>query len=198
VFSVIFASAIILVRDAIPSDLNDAGSWLTSDLKRQQVILAMGLLPFAGIAFLWFIGVMRDRVGVHEDKFFGTVFLGSGLLFVAMTFVAGAGLASLLAVGQSTAVGPDLRHFGRYFFYALMNIYALRMAAVFTMAATTLTGKLGLIPRWLMVLGYLTSAVLLVGVGFVRGLALIFPLWVLAVSLHILVVTNQSTRTQDD
>jgi hypothetical protein len=58
VFSVIFASAIILVRDAI--DLNDAGSWLTSDLKRQQVILCPSV---AGIAFLWFIGVMRDRVG---------------------------------------------------------------------------------------------------------------------------------------
>jgi hypothetical protein len=27
------------------------------------VSLALGLLPFAGIAFLWFIGVVRDRLG---------------------------------------------------------------------------------------------------------------------------------------
>lgn len=194
-FSVIFASVLALVRDAIPSDLTDTGSWLTSDSKRQEVILAMGLLPFAGIAFLWFIGVMRDRVGVLEDRFFGTVFLGSGLLFVAVTFVAGAALASLLAVAQSTAVTPDLWRFGRYIFYSLMNVYALCMAAVFTLAATTLTGKLGLIPRWLIALGYLTSAVLLIGVGFMPGVELIFPLWVLAVSLHILVVINRSTRT---
>lgn len=33
----------------------------------------------AGIAFLWFIGVIRDRSGAHEDRFFATVFLGSGL-----------------------------------------------------------------------------------------------------------------------
>jgi len=43
-------------------------------------------LPFAGIAFLWFIGVLRDRLGELEDRFFATVFLGSGLLFLAMLF----------------------------------------------------------------------------------------------------------------
>lgn len=54
------------------------------------MLLALGLVPFAGIAFLWFIGVLRDRVGVAEDRFFATVFLGSGLLFVGMDS-AGAG-----------------------------------------------------------------------------------------------------------
>ncbi len=50
--------------------------------------VSLNLVPFAGIAFLWFIGVLRDRIGEREDRFFATVFLGSGLLFVAMMFVA--------------------------------------------------------------------------------------------------------------
>ena len=54
------------------------------------VALALNLVPFAGIAFLWFIGVLRDRLGELEDRFFATVFLGSGLLFLAMLFASAA------------------------------------------------------------------------------------------------------------
>jgi hypothetical protein len=42
--------------------------------------LAVNQVPFAGIAFLWFIGMLRDRLGEFEDRFFATVFFGSGLL----------------------------------------------------------------------------------------------------------------------
>jgi hypothetical protein len=49
----------------------------------------------AGIAFLWFIGVIRDHLGDREDRFFATVFLGSGLLFVAMLFICGGIIATL-------------------------------------------------------------------------------------------------------
>jgi hypothetical protein len=39
------------------------------------VAIGLNLIPFAGIAFLWFIGVIRDRIGAHEDRFFATVLL---------------------------------------------------------------------------------------------------------------------------
>ena len=56
-------------------------------------------MPFSGIAFLWFIAVVRHLIGDREDRFFATVFLGSGLLFVAMLFIAaGVGGALLAAV----------------------------------------------------------------------------------------------------
>ena len=89
-FSLLFTTAMVLVRLAVPNDPEDAGSWLTSEGKRDAVVLALNLLPFAGIAFLWFIGVVRDRIGQGEDRLFATVFLGSGLLFIAMLFVTGA------------------------------------------------------------------------------------------------------------
>ena len=56
------------------------------------------LVPFAGIVFLWFVAVIRDQVGEREDRFFATVFFGSGLLFVALLFAAAA-VASALVVG---------------------------------------------------------------------------------------------------
>ena len=51
-FSVLFTAALILVRLAVPSDPEGADDWLNEGGKRDAVILALNLLPFAGIAFL--------------------------------------------------------------------------------------------------------------------------------------------------
>ncbi|HYB42914.1 MAG TPA: hypothetical protein VEL75_14150, partial [Candidatus Methylomirabilis sp.] len=88
-FALLLTTALVLVRLAAPADPADAAAWLEAG-RRHLVILALNLVPFAGIAFLWFIGVVRDRIGQHEDRFFASVFLGSGLLFVSMLFVASA------------------------------------------------------------------------------------------------------------
>jgi len=198
VFAVLFAVVVTLVRVVIPEDLNDAGTWVTSEDQRQKVILALDLLPFAGIAFLWFIGVVRDRLGDREDRFFATVFLGSGLLFIAMIFGAGAGLASLLATAGSNQLSSELWRFGRYLSVSMMNVYALRMAAVFTAATTTLAGRLGLVPSWLTLLGYFTALVLMVTVGFIPWIELLFPFWVLVLSVHILVATFRAGAPDSD
>ena len=83
-FSMLLAASFVLIHLALPTDSETAGAWVTNASKRNAVLLGLNLLPFAGIAFLWFVGVMRDRIGAAEDRFFATVFLGSGLLFVAM------------------------------------------------------------------------------------------------------------------
>ena len=82
-FSALLSVALVLVRVAIRATPSDAGAWLTNQTHRQAVLVALGLMPFAAIAFLWFIGVVRDHIGDQEDRFFATVFLGSGLLFLA-------------------------------------------------------------------------------------------------------------------
>ena len=66
-FSLLLTASFVLVRLAVPRDPEDAGRWLTEGGKRDAVIIALNLLPFAGIAFLWFIGVVRDRIGEAED-----------------------------------------------------------------------------------------------------------------------------------
>jgi hypothetical protein len=192
IFSVLFATSVVLLQWALPPGSDDAGTWVDDDARRSAVSLSLQLLPFAGIAFLWFIGVLRDRIGAGEDRLFATVFLGSGLLFVAMFFASGATAAGLVTTAaEATSAGRlgNLWPFGRRSAAGLAGIYGLRMAAVFTMSATTLATRLQLVPRWLAVLGYGTAAVLLFGVGLVPWLELLFPGWVFALSIHILIST---------
>ena len=140
------------MRSVTPSDPNAAGDWLIDGSRRKSVVVALNLLPFAGIAFLWFIGVVRDRIGEGEDRLFATVFLGSGLLFVGMMLTAGAVADGLLFVADDiahAAAQPGIWNFGRRITNTLLDVYAMRMAGVFTMATTTLAVRLHLIPRWL-------------------------------------------------
>lgn len=197
-FSILFASSTILTKWAIPPGSEDVGDWVADDSRRGAVALSLNLLPFAGIAFLWFIGVLRDRIGHGEDRFFATVFLGSGLLFVAMYFVAGAvsvGLLDTAAESPAGARAGSVWPFGRRVAGSLAFTYGLRMAAVFTISTTTIASRLGLVPRWLAIAGYLTAAVLLLGVGLLPWLDLIFPAWVFALSVHILVVAYRRDAT---
>ncbi len=187
-FSVLFTLALVLVRLAVPSDPEDAGEWLADGAKRDAVILALNLLPFAGIAFLWFIGVVRDRMGHGEDRLFATVFLGSGVLFIAMLFVAGA-IAGGVVLATSEFPQAGVWSFGRRVSFTLLTTYAMRMAAVFAISTTTIATRLGLAPRWITFLGLATGVVLLLTAGVVPWIEVIFPAWVFVLSIHILVVS---------
>ena len=132
-----------------------------------------------------------NRSGVSQS-----VFLGSGLLFVALVFVAGAAATAVVAVGAGGKPDPQVWAFGRHLVFALINTYALRMAAVFTLATTTLTSRLGAIPRWLAVVGYLIGVVLLFALTQLPRLEILFPLWVLVLSVYILVSGRSQTRLQ--
>ena len=90
IFSVLSITAMTLLRLSAPDRPSAAGMWLTDSGHRAAVAIGLNLVPFAGIVCLWFIGVLRDRIGEREDRFFATVVLGSGLLFVGMMAVAGA------------------------------------------------------------------------------------------------------------
>src|SRR6516162_11893576 len=95
-FALLLGLAFVLIFISQPADPATPGAWLSDPSRRDAVAVALNLVPFAGIAFLWFIGVVRDRIGQQEDRFFATVFLGSGLLFVALLFVASAVTAAFL------------------------------------------------------------------------------------------------------
>ena len=89
-FAILFTVSLVLLRTQPIFAMTDAevAAWFESGQDFLVLVGALYMAPFAGIAFLWFIAVIRDQLGEREDKFFGTVFLGSGLLFVAMYFVA--------------------------------------------------------------------------------------------------------------
>ena len=114
-FAVLLGTALALVRIAVPANPHDAPTWLDDPWRKNSVVVALNLVPFAGLAFLWFVGVIRDRIGAAEDRFFATVFLGTGLLFVAMLFVAGAVAAGLIETESqrgAAAISPEVWRLG--------------------------------------------------------------------------------------
>jgi hypothetical protein len=188
-FALLLTCAFVMIRLSLPPDPGQGSSWLTDPNKRTSVGLALNLLPFAGIAFLWFIGVIRDHIGSHEDRFFATVLLGSGLLFVAMLFASAAvaaGLRMEVSSIRGSVSSSDAWRIDARITSILLNIYAMRMAAVFTISVATIALRTGVIPKWLAYTGYASALVLLVSFGISPWVQLLFPLWILLLSVHIL------------
>jgi MFS family permease len=186
-FSVLLTAALVLLRVSVPAHPAVPGAWLTDSRRRAAVATALNLVPFAGIAFLWFVGVLRDRIGEREDRFFATVFLGSALLFVAMIFAAAAIAGGLITDQSSGPPGASTLALGRNVTAILMNVYAMRMAAVFTLTTVTIARRTQIVSRWLTVAGLASALVLLVGIGISPWVELLFPAWILALSIDILV-----------
>ena len=86
IYSLLMTIGMVLaysIAIAVPEDITK--DWLETYSDTASVALTM--VPFAGIAFLWFTGVIRDRLGEHEDRFFATIFLSSGIITVVLFFV---------------------------------------------------------------------------------------------------------------
>jgi hypothetical protein len=195
-FAALFGATVVLIRLALPDDPADDGGWLSASAG--SVSLALSLAPFAGIAFLWFMGVVRDHLGPWEDRFFSTVFVGSGLLFLAMFFaaaaLAGGLLADAAAVSGRATIG-DAYALNRQVMHLVFNTYAIKMAGVFMMSLGTIWVRTGVMPRWLALLTYPLALTLLVSIAFSLWVTLIFPAWVLVISVYILV---QNMRGRPD
>lgn len=184
-FAVLFTASIVLIRTSLPEGAQPGSQWLEAG--NDKIRLASELMPFAGICFLWFIGVVRANLGRYEDKFFATVTLGSGLLFLAMMFASaavGAGLASASHYSGGSAAGTV---FGQMLLLKLSKTYALKMAAVFMMSLATIWLRTGLMPRWLTIATYVMALTLILAGETSMWLSLAFPFWVLIVSLLFLV-----------
>ena len=177
VFSVLLITALVLIRRALPANPDDAGKLLTDSSTRHSVLFGLGLVPFAGIAFLWFIGVVRDLIGNAEDRFFATVFASSALA---------GGLVSAAGRNGTTLVSSGVWSLGRRATYTLLTVFAMRMAAVFIISTSTILLRSRVAPRWLAISGYVFAAILLVTVGSLALIELLFPVWVLVLSVYVL------------
>jgi hypothetical protein len=187
-FALLYATSQVLIRSAVPRELGESGAWL--EQQARTLTLALALVPFAGIFFLWFIGVVRDQLGQREDQFFATVFLGSGLLYLAMTFVAAALAGGLIVSFGLVSPGPWLEaiyYLSRSVMYQITSIYAVRMAGVFMISLGTLWVRTGAMPRWLALITYLVAILLLLSISLNPWFTLLFPIWVFVISLLILV-----------
>jgi len=186
-FAVLFTVSVTMMTSAMSDLAHDTGAWLATGAGRFK--FAVALIPFAGLFFLWFIAVARERLGRFEDQFFATVFLGSGLLFLAMVFAAAASGGAIVASYAKDPMGfaaSSTYLYARQIVAQIFDVYALRMAAVFLISQATLWLRTGVMPRWMALLTYAVALVLLFIVTQASWVVLVFPAWVFLVSVYIL------------
>ncbi len=69
---------------------------------------------------------------------------------------------------------------------ALLNLFAMKMAAVFMFSTCTIVLRTAIFPRGVAFLGYACALVLLVVITNWKWITLVFPIWMLVVSAQIL------------
>jgi hypothetical protein len=187
IFALLMGASLIMIEISIPEDSTNPADWLEN--QSGTIKFALGLVPFAGIAFLWFMGVVRDRLGHLEDQFFSTLFFGSGLLYLAMTFgstaVAG-GILSVNAFNPGNLLDSGLYTFSQAMIYKFNQVYALRMAGMHMIVLGTIWTRTQVMPRWVALMTFGLALVLIFLVGFLPLLTLVFPVWVFIISAYVL------------
>ena len=192
VFSVLFVVAVLALRVRPDSGANarEIADFYLQQQRGRVALVGLYVVPFAGIAFLWFVAAIRSHLGgAQEDRFFATVMVGSGTLFVAMLFAASAAGGALVAGVKFLDEPPpsaDTVIFARGLGFAFLFVFGVRLAAVFMLVVSTIGLRTGVLPRWLVFAGYACGLVFLVTVTYVELLALLLPAWVAVVSVVIL------------
>ena len=198
-FSLLMVTSMILLRNGAIANPAEIGSdWLEVRSAEASVILV--LIPFAGIAFLWFTGVMRDLLGELEDKFFATVFLGSGIILVVMMFVWAAAYGAIFGTYQALAgalTDFDVFIYATAFTNEIIGNYFLRMASVYMLSVGSLWTRTKVVPRWLSIVTYIVALPFLFFAGSLRWARFIFPAWVLLVSIYILILNYRHAQKNE-
>jgi hypothetical protein len=196
IFSILMVTSMLLITgigEYTPADIH--GEWLEGRIN--NTTLALGLIPFAGIAFFWFTGVIRDHIGDREDRFFATVFLGSGITFVVLLFVWAAIIGAIFAtyaLASKLVSDNDIYIFGFMFMNEILGNYILRIAGVYMLSIATIWTRGEIMPRWLTIITYLVALAYLFFASSVREARFIFPGWVFLTSIFILITNRRLNR----
>ena len=200
-FAILMTAALFLFNTlAAPTESTSLLIWLDEVFAPRLRLVGLYIVPLAGIAFLWFMAAIRERSSVRTDRFFDTVFLGSGLLFIAMLF---GGAASAVSIVTAQHFGPEFTpteesvRMARLLGYSFFNIYAARAAGVFTMTTSGMLLRSGLFPRWVGLIGLVVAAILLLGGAFFRLTIYLFPAWVALTSIVFLIVQRNPSTSEE-
>jgi len=190
--AVLFVVSYVLLSSTPRVDAPDQEllDFYASPSRRRLVLLGLYVMPFAGIAFLWFSmalrGLLRPRVPRVAEMAWG-LYLASSVLYVAI-FFCGAAASSVVAVTSEHSRAPHdpllLRQFPQLG-ATLLLVFGMRMAAMFTFTTSRLGLRVGVVPRWYAHVGVVTGLFLLLSTSTQRVLVLVFPVWLLGLCVHL-------------
>lgn len=157
--------------------------------RTDDVGFLLASMTIGSIAYLWFVGVIRSRLGYREIRLVGTVFFGASVLFTALLMVASSALAapSLLVEFGGQAPDPGAAALLRAFNAGILAVFAPRVATLVMFSTATLARRAGVWPRWLVVGTYVVGVIEFVNVTLSTPMVYVFPAWIAVVSLVVIV-----------
>jgi hypothetical protein len=174
----------------------EIGEFYTSTGKRRLTLVALYLMPFAGIAFLWFTVALRMWISGsarREYVLFSNIQLVSGILFIAMFFASASAYAAMAASVEfaDARIDPVVARQLPLYGSTILFVFAMRMAAMFIFTTSTIGRRAGILPAWFTWAGYVVGLFLLLSASFSRALVLAFPVWVLVLCLLLIARARQ-------
>lgn len=191
-FAVLFVASVVLMRSGLPdwdAPRDEIQAVLEDGDAQWAVVAGFSLVPFAAIAFLWFVAVLRRRIPA-QDRFVSTVFVSAGTVFVTLYLVAASLLGGPAYVQLALGTAPldaNLLLGLQSVAYGLMFVIGTRIQVLVVLSATAMGRFFGVLPRWLVYFGYLVAVIQVVNVALFDLMVFTFPVWVLAVSAVLLV-----------
>lgn len=162
-----------------------------SEGSRRVMLVGLYLMPFAGIAFIWFVVALRmwiEGTSRRVSIMLSNVQLVSGILYVALFFAAAASTSVLAASVEFSdgdidpVVARQFPEFGN----TLAIVFSLRMASMFVLATSTIGRTTKVVPPWFAWSGYAVALFLLLSASLETWLAVVFPIWLLVFSVILL------------
>ena len=157
------------------------------------VVVGFYILPFAGLAFMWFIIALRIWIRraseALRDELYSTGQLVSGVVYLTLLMVASASI-SVLALDIETAdagLSPQIARQFTEMSWTLAVVFAMRMAAVFVATTAALGRRHGFLPKWFTIVSYVIGAILLVGPTVSQFLMLVMPIWMFVLGVLMLI-----------
>jgi hypothetical protein len=194
------SSALLANRPGPHASTADINEYYQSADSRRVILVGLYLMPFAGIAFIWFIVALRtwlEGTASRVNALLSNVQLVVGILYVALFFAAAASTSVLAASVEFSDgdIDPVVAHQFPQFGSTLLLVFALRMAAMFVLTTSTIARQSRVVPSWFAWSGYAVSLFLLLSASLEPWLAFVFPVWLLVLSGVLLTARGKSRPT---
>jgi hypothetical protein len=196
--AIIFLLSWWLLSDAPGPSASDAEiiDYYGSGSSRRFLLVGLYLMPFAGIAFVWFIVALRmweEGTSHIRSVLQSNLQFISGIVYVALFFV-GAAASSVVAASVSFSDGeldPDVARQFPVYGTTVIFVFAFRMAAMFVFTTSAILLRAGILPRWFTWGGYAVATFLLLSASFEQWFVLVFPVWLLILSVLLLRIARK-------
>lgn len=187
-YAILAVVALFLIQSVPPPSSTEAAwnEWIADSSNRGSLYVALSLSSISAVAFLWFVAVVRRRIGDREDRFFATVFLGSALVHVALWLVAMSILAApaVLNTGDTT-IGWDVFRLAEGTAIGILLVAGPRIQAVFVASSSTQFLRTRVVPTWLSYVGYAIALAMFIVPIIATPMGLGLPAFVLLSSVTI-------------